>query len=121
MMANYPINSVSSVYVNGVAIPASPDYLQNGYVFDMNRIILIGYIFTKGTQNVLVNYNAGYVSIPAEIEQATIDLVMDMYVGKDRIGVSSKTLAGETVAFSLADMPARTKTILNNYRNVVPN
>ena len=31
---NYPILAVSSVSVNGIAIPASPDYRQSGYVID---------------------------------------------------------------------------------------
>ena len=31
---NYPILAVTSVMVNGIAIPASPDYIQSGYVID---------------------------------------------------------------------------------------
>ena len=31
---NYPILAVASLSVNGIAIPASPDYLQSGYVID---------------------------------------------------------------------------------------
>jgi len=31
---NYPILAISSVAVNGIAIPASPDYLQSGYAID---------------------------------------------------------------------------------------
>ena len=31
---NYPILAVASLSVNGIAIPASPDYIQSGYVID---------------------------------------------------------------------------------------
>lgn len=31
---NYPILAISSVMVNGIAVPASPDYIQSGYVID---------------------------------------------------------------------------------------
>jgi hypothetical protein len=31
---NYPVLSVASLSVNGIAIPASPDYIQSGYVID---------------------------------------------------------------------------------------
>ena len=33
-LRNYPILAVSSVTVNGIAVPASPDYVQSGYVID---------------------------------------------------------------------------------------
>lgn len=31
---NYPVLAVTSLSVNGIAIPASPDYIQSGYVID---------------------------------------------------------------------------------------
>ena len=34
LVRNYPILVVSSLSVNGIAIPASPDYIQSGYVID---------------------------------------------------------------------------------------
>ena len=37
---------------------------------------------------------------------------------KDRIGHSSKTVNGETVAFQTSDVPADVKTLMNNWRKV---
>ena len=59
-----------------------------------------------------------YGFIPGDIEQATIDLIGRKYRERDRIGLASKGLAGETTAFSQNDMSADTKAILQQYRKV---
>jgi hypothetical protein len=64
-------------------------------------------------------YTAGYAAIPAEIEQACIALVALRYKERDRIGHVSKSLAGETVAFSQKDMSDDIKTALLAYKSVV--
>lgn len=43
---NYPVLAVASLMVNGIAIPASPDFIQSGYVIDtegsISNIAIIG-------------------------------------------------------------------------------
>ena len=120
MFADYPVTAVSSVVVDGLAIPASPDEIQPGYYFDKTSIMLAGYVFGRGMNNVKMTYTAGYAATPPEIEQACIEMISLRYKERDRIGHQSKSLAGETVTFFIKDMPDSVRTILNNYRKVAP-
>lgn len=120
MFANYPVTAVSSVTVNDIAVPLATNTSDTGYRFDSTRLMLNTDVFPRGFGNVTVTYTAGYASTPAEIDGACADLVAYKYRELERIGHSSKSIQGETVAFITADMPPAVKTILNNYRKVVP-
>lgn len=62
-----------------------------------------------------------YSFVPADLEQACIELVAERYRYKDRIGESSKTIGGQvTAAFSLKDMPDYVRELLQPYMSVVP-
>jgi Phage gp6-like head-tail connector protein len=73
-LRQWPVMSITSCIVNGVAIPPSPPLVggastQVGYVLDppavvppgaMQRLSLRRYLFTPGLQNVTISYSAGY-------------------------------------------------------------
>lgn len=120
VFGDYPVTAVSSVVVNGLPIPPSVEYGQPGYSFDERRLVLTGYVFSKGIGNVSISYTAGFSETPNEIENACIELISLRYKERDRIGHQSKSLGGETVSFIVKDMPDSVRTILNNYRKVVP-
>lgn len=120
IFANYPVTAVTAVSVDGVPIPASSGPTVSGYVFSAIRISLRGiYCFDRGVQNVSLEYTAGYVSTPTELEQACIELISARYKERDRIGLVSKGLAGETITFSQKDMSSSVRTTLQNYKKVV--
>nr|WP_282961206.1 phage head-tail connector protein [Burkholderia cenocepacia] len=133
-LPNYPITAVSSVAIRGVPIAASPDGVQVGYTFDDRFLYLIGNVgfsaFPNGSdgqfpkwppRGVQVSYTAGFASTPLDIEQAVLELIGLKYAGdRTHFGQVSKTVNGEVVSFSMADMPASVRTLLNNYRKVVP-
>lgn len=119
LFANYPATAVSAVTIDGTAIPSAPDVKTAGYRFDSVSIFLNGYAFTRGFNNCVLSYTAGYSSIPLEIEQACFELIGLRYKERDRIGHVSKSLGGETVAFVQKDMTDDVKTILKNYKKVV--
>jgi hypothetical protein len=120
-LRNRPVLGISSLTIDGSAIPASaPAPSASGYVFDDSSVYLIGYRFTKGVQNVVVQYSAGYAATPPDIEQACIALTLLRYKERDRIGQASKSVAGEVISFQQKDMPADVATLLDQYRNVVP-
>lgn len=117
-----PVQSVSSLSIDGFTIPLSTGVNSPGYYVTPDGFGLRGYTFTRtrGARNVTVSYSAGYNTIPREIEQACIDLVSFKYRERDRIGLASKGLAGETTAFVQTDMPENMQTILQAYKRVVP-
>lgn len=112
-----PATAVSSVLVDGVAIPARSAPGASGYTFDVQLLRLIGYSFTKGVQNVVLAYTAGYATTPLDLEQAVIEIVAHKYRERDRIGQTSKILAGETVNF-LRDVPIDALRVIDQYERV---
>lgn len=112
---NYPIARVSTVTVDGVAMPKS------GVSFDGRVIYLAGgQRFARGRMNVELRYTAGFDVVPPDLVQACIDTVSLRWRERDRIGMSSKGLAGETTTFTLADFPKQVITLMDSYKNRVP-
>lgn len=120
MTRNYPITDVTAVSVGGIDIPKSTGVNVRGFAFDDTKIVLRGYTFAVGKLNCSASYSVDN-SVHPDIEQACIELVANRYKEKDRIGLVSKGLAGETTAYTQADMSKSVRAILMNYRKVVPN
>lgn len=124
-LPNRPIVSVESVVISGFVIPAFTGQNDAGYGYDRSSILLRGYAFERGVQNVTVNYTAGLAAnapedVPADLTQACIELIALKYRRMGNEGLSSKGMAGETTAFVVSDIPKPVATILLQYRNVVP-
>ena len=119
---NSPVTEVKSLVIDGVAIPASTGFGATGYkiVAGGYYISLTGYRFTKGIDNIVLTYTAGYTTIPFDLADACVQLVGYRYSGKSRIGHVSKSLAGETVTFQTADVPPAVKTVINRYSRPMP-
>lgn len=115
VVRQWPIVSVQSLSINGLAVAASDLTFEDRVIYLNGSQILV-----VGQANVLVSYTAGYAVVPPAIEQACIDLVALKYRERDRIGHVSKSLAGETVTFLMSDMHPNTRTLLNEFTNKVP-
>ena len=120
ILKHAPVASITSLAINGLAVPAATGLADNGYRLAGRKLVLNTSLFTRAVGNVAVVYQAGYATTPPDLEQAAIELIALRYRERDRIGHTSKTLAGETVAFFTGDMPASVKTVLMQYREVVP-
>lgn len=121
-LKEWPINSVTSVTIDDVAIPLSTKVSMDGYVFDDKWVYLRGDCnsFTPGALNVVIMYNAGYdqSAIPAELKQACVEIVSAKYKRRLDLHVSSKVLDGQQITFSMKDVPPSTQTTLKNYSAV---
>lgn len=129
---DYPVSAVASLMINGVNVPASPDNIRAGYVFDDRFLYLIGYQtgpagpgglgyhMAKGFQNVQISYTAGYSPVPLDVEQACIEMIASRYKARSRVDEVSKNLSGMVVAFSQKDLNDSIKTILGQYKKVIP-
>lgn len=106
-----PITELTSVIIAGVTYDAKKT--PNLIYFDN------GNIFPIGIMNVTLNYKAGFASTPLDVKQACIELVSYKYKQKDRIGLNSKTLAGEVISFEHKDIRAEIKNVLAAYVRVV--
>lgn len=120
MFANYPATGVTSLYIDGLLIPPSSGPGVDGWVADQFKVSLRGrYAFSRDVQNVTITYTAGFATTPTEIEQACVELVSRRFKDKDRIGITSKGLAGETISFSQVDFSDAIENTLKNYKKVI--
>ena len=82
--------------------------------------MLRGQVFIKGVRNIHIVYTAGYEVIPYDLQQACMEIVGLRYKERDRIGLQSKTLAGETVSFFIKDLSPTAQAVVKQYQRVVP-
>jgi hypothetical protein len=101
-------------YANGTSLlavgsaPAQGQYSVAAGVYTFNA--------ADAGAPVLISYSY----IPADIEQAAMEMVGERYNYKSRIGVVSKSLGGqETMAYSQKDMSDFVSTLLVPYRSFV--
>lgn len=135
-LVKYPVTSVNSLSINGKNIPVSIGG-SPGYFFVPNGrvIVLVGCEFTQGERNVVINYEAGYgddaglAPWPDDLKLALIMYVVTRYNEKSHLGIGSKALGTETIAFTSgptgtsgasAGIPSAASNILKNYINFVP-
>jgi len=117
---NHPAVAVSSLLIDNRPIPIGDPVLMPGYYFTPTLLCLNGFRFTRGYGNVVVTYTAGLESIPPELEQACIELVGLRFREKDRIGLTSKGMAGESTAFLQKEMPPSVLVVLEGHKRIVP-
>ena len=142
VMVNAPMRDVSSVAIDGMVIPKAGTYGGVGFSWTPGgRVIFLnGYRFTSGIKNCVITYEAGYddpgvagsYPFPVDLIFAAKMYVTLRYREKDRLGVASKSLAGESVSYSdssggggsstggVSGMPPAAANILENYMNYVP-
>lgn len=124
VVPNWPITAINSLTIDGVAIPASSDGIKPGYVFDVEqpKITLIGYRFTRGLSNVVINYTAGYTTFPQNLVLAAKQLIANRYRGRSWAGkVSASGLAGQSSNYFTKDEATpEVLRILDSYRRITP-
>lgn len=120
VFGNYPVNNISFVYAGDISMMPAQNNNSSGYVHDHEKVVLNGGIFPRGMLNCKVVYNAGYTTIPDDLEQACIELVGFKYKAIEHLDQQSKQLAaGETVTFITKDIPQTVKVVLNHYKKVI--
>lgn len=119
-VADYPMTAVSQVSIDGQSIPAVVNAGDAGYVYTPTAVKLVGYRFSRGMNNVILGYTAGYTSIPFDVAQITVELAARKYKERDRIGIQSKTIGPEVVSFKVSDLTDEFKSLLRQYQKVVP-
>lgn len=109
ILKNQPIISISSLVVGAQVIPAISAWPNPGYTIDGDTgiaVLLQGYAFNQGIQNVAITYQAGYQSlleshtIPATPFQITAADLADFWVSD--VGVTYNGVAFTKVASSPA-------------------
>lgn len=113
-----PVQSITSVSVNGLTCTPRVSVPGPGYVNDDRFLYLFGggtgpsavgfqYPFgpgfAAGVQNVVVTYVAGYKISPMDVNDVIVEVVAAKYKNRGNLGQTSKDLAGEHVSFTPRD------------------
>jgi len=131
-----PILSVTSVAINGVAVPLASSPVTVGYLFDDKRLYLVPGttvaptaisrgVFTRGMQNVAVTYSAGLgASAPDDLKGACVQQASYEYRSRARIGEKSKSLsvgqATQTIGYITDEWLPMVKATLDRYTRKAP-
>ena len=122
ILPQYPINSVTTLRINTMAIDARGTVFDSGYVIDKKNgiIILAGYIFTGGIKNIELAYNAGYSTVPEDLAQACIEQAAWMFkqssAGSSLLGVNNKNLPDGSVSYTADDLLPQVRMVLERYK-----
>ncbi len=115
----FPIISVGSVTIDNVPVQQATSPVAAGFLWDQRRVLLRGFRFNRGVQNVQISYTAGYSSVPLDLKQAAIEAFALAYRQRVRIGEKSNSLSGQvTLSFDMSDVPPRSLSIFNQYRRL---
>ncbi len=115
----YPIIAVNSVTVDGTPIQPSTAPTVPGFLNDARRILLRGFQFCRGVQNVAVSYTAGYSSVPLDLKFAAMETFALAYRQRTHIGEKSNSMSGQiTLSFDMSDIPPRSMNVFQQYRRL---
>lgn len=124
VLRNSPVVAIASVTVGDREIAPRVGTRASGYTLDDNILYLLGCeVFPRAKQNVRIEYSAGYTpitatdsTIPYDLRQAVVEAVSVVFKRRQNLGVSSKTIAGESITYILAQWPASSKAVLSYYQ-----
>lgn len=121
----WPLNTITTLEINGAEIPARTTWDGSGYVLeaDMGLIRLSGYVFYRGMGNVEVSANAGYAAAPEDLRQAVIELAAwkakqssMQGIGQDWLGKTSEAKPQNMGTLGLVKgIPADLAEVLGRY------
>ena len=119
MVARPPIISITNIWDDPLRVYPTPISTANYLIADAEAgiIRLDQLIFLRGIANIKVTYLGGYSPIPADLEQAAIEMV---WAAREKgsnnlIGVRSRALAGDSVQYVNLAWPLDLGMILDKY------
>lgn len=115
-----PATAVSSVKVGAPGTTRATLVLNTEYVWDERGVYLVASSFARGVQNIELNYSAGYADVPPALRAAVTKMAALRFRELDRLGQTSKALAGETINFDLEAMPKDVRDTINLYGSNTP-
>lgn len=95
---------------------------ENYVLYENEGILKLRYgIFSQGMMNVRIEYEAGYATVPAAVEQAAKILAAHFYTraqsGADAI--TSESVGVYTVSYDTGEWPPQVRSLLSEFRETV--
>lgn len=112
---------ITSLTIDGIPVPVQTSApIGDGYILNGSMVQLFGsWKFNRGMGNIIIQYQAGYSSVPGNLTQGLVELVSLRLREIQRLGTSSKSLAGESVTYVYSAIPETVRGYLDSYKKVI--
>jgi hypothetical protein len=126
-LPQYPVNSITALLVNSMAIPRAGGYSESGWIDDgtlkaSGLLRLRSFVFSRGEANVALAYNAGYLTVPKDLAQAAIEQAAFKFQEgfKGRLGVGQRSFPPGSIKLETGEFLPQVREVLERYtRRVV--
>jgi hypothetical protein len=100
----------------------SPSFGIAGYIFTPTKLVIRGYWVPRAPLALLLQYTAGFATVPADLQQACKELVAWRYrTERDHPGIVSTVMQpATTVSYSQKDCSLFVRATINKYNPVAP-
>lgn len=121
LVRNFPINSVASLYddtnreYGADTLISADDIIIQGDDYCFGKIELDDDWFNVGRKNIKITYNAGYSTVPADIEYAVQCLMMAAFL-ENTAGINQ--VVGEEVIYKPGKLRKSATNVLDKYARV---
>jgi len=126
MLPQYPVNSITTLRINEMEISARDTMYGCGYVLsdkEAGVVTLSCYLFTTGLKNIELAFNAGFSTVPDDLEQAVIEQAAWLFkqagIGGNLLGVSAKTLADGSISYHAKELLPSVRGVIETYKRRV--
>lgn len=123
LVNNYPITAITHVYDDldrtyGDDTELDSDdlvYMPDGLAYS---IVYDGGAFTRGVKNIKAMYTAGYATVPWELQQACLEIIIYYYKNteENRFGVTTRTAGGGSMTIETTQIPKSALEVLDKYK-----
>ncbi len=123
LLPQYPVQTVSSLTLDGVALAPAVADGSTGYLVERAAGLLVRLdgVFSPGRGNLRVAYRAGFDPLPADLAQAALEQTAIRFQesahGHGRLGISAKTLADGSLSYATGALLPQVREVLERYRN----
>lgn len=121
----YPVNTLTSFQYNSwtIGTPVWEDYNKDKYYLDNDTgVFSLTFRIHKGIKNIRVICNAGYATIPEDLQRACIQIATYYYsqAGKTTSQVKKEQVDGASIEYdtTIGGIEQDTYAIINKYKNV---
>jgi uncharacterized phiE125 gp8 family phage protein len=116
-----PVISVASVTLSGNTLAKRVAVGDGGWYQDGDGIRFEIWPFAAtvgafyGYGDLAVTYDAGYVTVPPDVEQAILEMAATEYHKRDRLGVTARSISGESITYLQYEYSLAVKMTIDNY------
>ena len=121
LLENYPVNSISNLYIGVTLDPGTTAIDIANYSFKEYGEVYYKYGFAKGYENIQANYNSGYAdkdSLPLDLNLVCIQLVVQAFNNTKRDNNVKQIKEGDqsVTFFDKTQLSSEQQELLDTYK-----